>query len=126
MSQENVEVVALAASGRLHVWHPDAEIIAFGPSPFAKAYRRGLQGVRDWYRDVTEDLSDASVSVEDLVAVGEELVVGAIRLTGLAKKSGVPFELVFGEVWTVRGGRIIRAQGYRDRAEALEAAGLRE
>ena len=126
MSRENVEVVALAASGRLHVWHPDAEIIGFGPSPFTKAYRRGLQGVRDWYRDVTEDLKDANVSVEDLVGVGEELVVGAIRLTGLAKKSGVRVDLVLGEVWTVRGGKIIRAQGYPDRAEALDAAGLRE
>ena len=27
-------------------------------------------------------------------------------------------------VWTIRGGKALRAQGYRSKAEALEAAGL--
>jgi ketosteroid isomerase-like protein len=29
-------------------------------------------------------------------------------------------------IWTVRGGRVIRVRAYRERAEALEAAGLSE
>jgi ketosteroid isomerase-like protein len=28
------------------------------------------------------------------------------------------------EVWTLRGGKVVRHHSYRDRAEALEAAGL--
>jgi ketosteroid isomerase-like protein len=27
-------------------------------------------------------------------------------------------------IWTVRGGKLLKAQGYLNRAEALEAAGL--
>jgi hypothetical protein len=29
-------------------------------------------------------------------------------------------------VWTLRGGRVVRVAWFEDRAEALEAAGLRE
>jgi hypothetical protein len=29
-------------------------------------------------------------------------------------------------VWTLKGGRVTRVGGYRDRGEALEAVGLRE
>jgi hypothetical protein len=29
-------------------------------------------------------------------------------------------------VWTVQGGKVVRVRGYREDAEALEAAGLSE
>ena len=32
----------------------------------------------------------------------------------------------FFTLWTLRGGKVIRIESFRERAEALEAAGLRE
>ena len=125
MSQENVEVVAAAASGRLDSWDPDAELINFESAPYTTPYR-GHHGLRDWYRDATEDITDADITVGDHAAVAGERVVSSIRLTGRAKGSGVPVDIQFALVWTIRAGKVIRAQGYRDRAEALEAVGLRE
>jgi ketosteroid isomerase-like protein len=125
MSQENVEIVAAAASGRLDCWDADAELINFESAPYVKPYR-GHQGLSDWYQDATEDVADADFTVSDFAAVDQDRVVSSVRLTGRAKGSGVPVDLEFALVWTVRGGKVIRAQGYRDRAEALEAVGLRE
>jgi hypothetical protein len=52
------------------------------------------------------------------------VVFGRIIAKGGA--SGVPIEVVTAHVWTIRGGRATSMQAYRDRSEALEAAGLRE
>ena len=124
MSQANVEIVIAAASGRLECWDPDAELTNFESAPYVKPYR-GHSGLGDWYRDATEDVAQADVAVEDLTAVDEEQVVSSLRLTGRAKGSGMPVDIQLGIVWKVRDGKVIRAQGYRTRAEALEAADLR-
>jgi len=42
------------------------------------------------------------------------------------KGSGVEMETDTAMVYEVRDGRVVRIQGYMDRDEALEAAGLRE
>ena len=125
MLQENLEIVAAAARGGLDFWAADAELINFESAPYTNPYR-GHQGLGHWYRDATEDVADPEFTVGDLAAVDEERVVSSVRLTGRAKGSGVPVNLVFAIVWTVRGRKVIRAQGYRDRAEAFEAVGLPE
>ena len=45
---------------------------------------------------------------------------------GTRQGSGVPVEYRFFGVWTFRDGKVIHYKGFNERAEALEAAGLRE
>ena len=59
----------------------------------------------------------------EYIDAGESVVVDA-RLVGQGKKSGVAVERTWSYVWTLRSGRVIRMEGYADRAEALKAAGL--
>jgi hypothetical protein len=40
--------------------------------------------------------------------------------------SGVPVELRYFTVWSFRGNKLIRIENFRERGEALEAAGLSE
>jgi ketosteroid isomerase-like protein len=47
-------------------------------------------------------------------------------LVGRGKASGVAVERTWAYVWTIRAGKALRMDGYTDRAEALEAAGLTE
>jgi ketosteroid isomerase-like protein len=56
--------------------------------------------------------------------VGDQVVLGRIIAKGEA--SGAPVEAETAHVWTIRGGRATSMQAFRDRAEALKAAGLRE
>jgi ketosteroid isomerase-like protein len=54
-----------------------------------------------------------------------DVVVSEWESRGLGKASGVPIEWTTFVVIHVRGGKIVRAQGFLSRDEALEAAGLR-
>jgi hypothetical protein len=53
-------------------------------------------------------------------------VVAVGRVTGAGTASGVPIEREVTSVYTLINGRIVIGQGFETRAEALEAAGLRE
>jgi ketosteroid isomerase-like protein len=53
-------------------------------------------------------------------------VVTFVRIVAKGGASGVPIELKTAHVGTVRDGRFTSARLYRDRSEALEAAGLSE
>ncbi len=58
---------------------------------------------------------------------GGEYVVCEVRATGLGRQSGVETEGRGFQVWQIRDGKVVRMTiGYRERAEALEAAGLSE
>jgi ketosteroid isomerase-like protein len=48
------------------------------------------------------------------------------RATGAGVTSGVPVDREIATVFTLLNGKIVRAQGFETRAEALEAAGLSE
>jgi ketosteroid isomerase-like protein len=62
---------------------------------------------------------------ERFIDAGDRVVVFA-RLLGKGVGSGAPFELETAHVWTIHSGRAASMYAYRDRSEALEAAGLRE
>jgi hypothetical protein len=55
---------------------------------------------------------------------GDHLVT-AVRISGRARGGGVEVEMRLFNVWTLRDGRALRiiTGGYRERVEALEAAG---
>jgi ketosteroid isomerase-like protein len=56
----------------------------------------------------------------------DDRVVVFLRVTGRGGESGAGFEIRVGHLWTVRQGVVVRGEGYGDRSEALEAAGLKE
>ena len=55
-----------------------------------------------------------------------ETVLMLLRATGTASYTGIEVRLRVGAVWTIRDGKVLQAQGYVNRDEALEAAGLAE
>ena len=58
-------------------------------------------------------------------AVGDSVVV-AVRFRAKGHETGLPFEDRYGHLWTFRGSKAIRLEGFPDFADALEAVGLRE
>jgi hypothetical protein len=46
-------------------------------------------------------------------------------MSGIGRGSGAAADMRVFNVWTLSGGKVVRLEGgYRDRAEALKAAGL--
>jgi ketosteroid isomerase-like protein len=71
-----------------------------------------------------ENWESWNVEVERVVDAGDQVVVFT-RETGRSV-TGVDMDQHHAELYWVRGGRIVRRQGFSDPREALEAVGLSE
>ncbi len=134
MSQENVEIVRrsyerwLATGGagvgeiRAHadlVW--DVSRLGW---PDQQIYP-GVEGAMQFNAEWADAWDDWEVEVEDYVDAGERVIV-ILNQRGRSKSTGIPVDMRFAQVWTLRDGQGIRMQMYASVEEALEAAGLSE
>ena len=133
MSQENVEVVRRCYefwterdfSPMADLFHPDV-VVDLSRNVFNPDIYRGFDGVRRWVDEVDEMWDDFKVEPEEVITAGDA-VVTASRISGQGRGSGVKTEMTIFGVWTLREGKVSRfTGGFRDRSEALEAAGLEE
>jgi ketosteroid isomerase-like protein len=84
------------------------------------------RGVDEMWAAIVEWLRSwegVRVVAERIVDLGDKVLVLA-RQSGQGKRSGVPMSVESSDIFTVRGGRIVRWELYIDRAEGLRAAGL--
>jgi ketosteroid isomerase-like protein len=132
MSQENVENVRRGIDawnrGDLDDWlalfDSEAELHTSGRFVDQGVYR-GRAGLERYWSEIHEDAEEVTLSISDLRASGDR-VFQAVTGRGRGKRSKVPFEQPIWFVTTVRDGLAVRVETYRDRAEALKAAGLEE
>jgi ketosteroid isomerase-like protein len=146
MSRENVEVVrtwlapwdgvdAAAVFRDDATWtRSRAEFEAFFESDYAIAWiaqgqrvleASGWDDSRRGWLDWLEPWETYHVHIERIVPVADKVVV-LTRLHGRMAATQKEVEMLGGSVYLVRDGRVARVQHYADRAEALEAAALRE
>ncbi|MGA6946484.1 MAG: nuclear transport factor 2 family protein [Solirubrobacterales bacterium] len=84
--------------------------------PLAFAFIRWVQGA----------LIDVVWEPLELIEAPGNRVLAEVRQSGRDRESGVPIEVQLFHVVTLRDGRVRKLEFFRHRAEALEAAGLRE
>ena len=85
----------------------------------------GWDGSRQGWLDWLEPWETYHVQVERMIPVGEKVVVLFLlhgRMAGIQND----VEMVGASVYHLRDGRIARVDHYADRADAIEAVGLRE
>ena len=129
MSQENVEVVRSAweaftrrdNDAVFRLYDPEVEI----HDVFYDRIYRGLDGVRDYFREWVSIFDALGSEVEEWIDAGDD-VIAVLRSHGRGKRSGVPVEQHESHLWTLRDGKLRRLRIYRSRDEALKAAGLEE
>ena len=102
---------------------PDAEVDlsrnVFNPGTYS-----GYAGIHRLLQGVDEMWDDFRILPTELVDAGDK-VLATVRIGGTGKESGVEVEMQVMNVWTIRDAKVVRiVGGYRDRAEALAAAGL--
>jgi ketosteroid isomerase-like protein len=76
--------------------------------------------------DFVETVDAWRLEIEELTAGTDGQVLVELRVVARGRGSGVPVDQRMFPVVTVRGGKVARVKDYVTRAEALEAAGLRE
>jgi ketosteroid isomerase-like protein len=107
------------------IYDDDMVLVPRKDVPDANRRYLGPEGLREFMRGWLGAWEDLTMTAEDLLEVGDSIVVTA-RMRATGKESGVPAESTFFQVWSFRGGRVIRIQQFGQRSEALAALGLSE
>jgi ketosteroid isomerase-like protein len=138
VSRENVELVrrlydAVASRDTdtvLSIYHPELEWDHSHNTELAalvggETYR-GHEGLRRWSREFYSAFDDVEAELEELIDAGDKVIV-VLNYRGRGRVSGIEvgFTRMAG-VMTIRDGQVVRAEWYRDGAQALEAAGVEQ
>ena len=85
----------------------------------------GVEAVTSFMRGFLAAWAEVTINARELIPAGDTVVVHAHQhATGAAE--GVSGDLDYFQVWTFRGGRVIRLENVPDRERALAAIGLVE
>jgi ketosteroid isomerase-like protein len=129
MSRENLELIraGFAAHNRgdldalTEVYDPEVvfETLLLGT-------HHGNEAIRLIYEENQKTLSGYTVEPVELIDSGEQ-VVAVAQVNGVGPVSQLAMDGdQFAFLFTITNGRVIREQAFRNRDEALEAAGLRD
>jgi ketosteroid isomerase-like protein len=132
MSQENIDLVrrsyelwaARDLDGLLELTDPDVEIHSLLTEAETTSYR-GHQGVREWFEALLGVFPDWNGKIEGIRATGDAVVM-EVQVDARAVGSGAPVDQTTWQAARIRAGKLVFVGWFRTRAEALEAAGLRE
>lgn len=86
---------------------------------------RGHAGLRAFWRELYEAWVSYEHDLHELIDAGDH-VISIVTDRGRGRASGAEVEISAYGVWTISEGKIIRSMWFRTRAEAFNAAGLRE
>jgi ketosteroid isomerase-like protein len=118
------EVLSESGEPPLDLVHPEIEIHMFRGSPIAGPYR-GHDGVRQWIQDTFDVIEDWRLELDEVVTGDDQDVLVAVsRFIGRMRHTDLPANFPLTVVVRFRDGLIVRFEGYRERSEAIEAAGL--
>ena len=129
MSQQNVETVNRAVSAinerdveaYLSVCNSDVELI--NPVSAIEGPNRGEEGVRLFFAGLREAAAKFELTIERLQPLEGDRVLAWLSLD-LETEGGYPQRQPLTNIYELQGGKLSRITVFRDRAEALEAAGL--
>jgi ketosteroid isomerase-like protein len=128
MSQENVtatreafERYARGDFSPIGDFGDDFEYVTSPDNPDAGVYR-GEAG-RQWLRTWVESFADMTITGTEFIDADDKVVVGVVQ-RGRPVDSTVILEERWWPVLSFASGEVVRIQVFRDRDEALEAAGV--
>ena len=107
------------------VYDEDVEFLDLAETPDTAAFR-GHAGARAWLAKLQEAWGEGFRFEPRGITQGDGAVVVDARASGVGTGSGVPIEMTVHIVMHYRDQKVIWTRAFIDRAEALEAAGLRE
>lgn len=130
MSKENVETLRFAFEQYAHgdfspigLLGDDFELVVSPEAPDAGTYRG--EGARRWLRAWVASFEGMTIEATEIVDSGEKVFLGMTQ-RGRPLGSDAAVEGHWWQVSTFRGAEIVKAEMFRERAQALEAAGLGE
>jgi len=129
MSSTNVELVQRMLGVYLsgdqealrEIIDPSAEIYG-APGLINSGTYFGYDGFQEWIREWEEAWDSVDYDLQEMVQVGDSIVVVPAHIVGRGAGSGVETDSLFGWLFEFRNGRATRFHAYVSPDEALEAA----
>ena len=131
MSQTNIELVRSAYESFEHTGQFAAHLATadfvwdmskFSGWPEQQLYD-GAEGAEQFLREWVAAWEDWRLELEALHDAGDR-VVTIVRQHGRSRTTGMPVDMHFAQVWSLRDGAMARMEMYADTEEALRAVGL--
>jgi ketosteroid isomerase-like protein len=106
----------------LEVCHPEIEFL----SVLAVSGRRyhGHQGIRQYFDDVASAWAEWRVEVHEIVPGPDGRVAIVLHMHARGKESGAILSERADHVWTLKDGRLLRNEPFRERGAALRELGI--
>jgi ketosteroid isomerase-like protein len=104
------------------VFDPDFEAVIPPELSAEPDTYRGADGLRRYFAGFEDSLEGVQFVPEDYAEVGDKVIV-TVRLRARGVGSGIPVEQTVVQVWSIRDGRALRVEAYRDLESARRAAG---
>jgi ketosteroid isomerase-like protein len=128
MSQENVEIVRASAvaynrgdlDALMDLFDPEVEFVTL-----LLGNHHGKEAIRAIFEENRTNLSGYRLDPDELIDAGDK-VIAVAHLGGAGAASGIALDDRIAFVATLKDGLIVRQQTFRNKGEALEAAGLTE
>jgi len=129
MSSENLETLAAIYQGRergdfavgISAFEQNATLVIHPDIPDAGVFV-GLDGIRSYMTRFLEAWESLTIGAESFKDVGDSVLV-KVKQTGIGQDSGAPVFDYF-QLWTFRGGMVIRLDSVLSEEKALKAVGL--
>jgi len=105
----------------LGAYHPEVEwnMEGYVNWPGRRSYR-GIEGVREFFRDWLRDFDDFEADALDPLDLGDR-VLFTVHDHAIGTGSGVPIERYHAQVWTFRDGKVLKVEVFDSREAALAA-----
>ena len=94
--------------------------------PDAPQHLQGVPEVMTFTERYRSTWDELTLEIVEFIEAPNERVLVFVRQTGRGRESGVPIVIHFFELFTIREDKVRVLEFFRHRADALEAAGLRE
>jgi len=133
MSQENVDTVARVYEGwergdftaSVSLLEGNVTLVIDPGIPDGGGVFVGREGVRTYMTRFLAAWDSLTIAAESLKDVGDTVLV-KVKQSGTGRGSGVPVDISFFQLWTFRGGNVIRLETILREEDALDAVGLSE
>ena len=129
---ERSRIIRLLDRGYTKIWHErqleqalrglDHDFEWEATDYLEESVRRGPQPVIDFFREWLDAWDELEVDW-DLHELDPERALVFVHMSGRSRVSGVPAEMHFGQIWTMREGRFKRMVMFTDVEQARRAAG---
>ena len=131
MSQENVDLVQRFYQGYFETGEPSWDLVDEAvelrdhDAPDQTGVYRGHAGIRRWLDDWNAAWAEWSFEMEELIDADDYIVV-VVRMHTKGLGSGLELDRQDAVVYLCRNGKLIRADYYNSKEQALGAVGLSE